>query len=102
MKHNNGRPRKPEASQQEWRRVPMGDEIGHVTCNKDRPGARPAGPLYTDWSIGRLEHRCCGDPKIRFQGSVVVTRNNAGRGKLRKEKKKEKKNKKERKEKKNK
>lgn len=80
----------------------MGDEIGHVTCNKDRPGARPAGPLYTDWSIGRLEHRCCGDPKIRFQGSVVVTRNNAGRGKLRKEKKKEKKNKKERKEKKNK
>ncbi|OJJ65562.1 hypothetical protein ASPBRDRAFT_139796 [Aspergillus brasiliensis CBS 101740] len=32
--------------------------------NNDRPGARPAGPPYTDRSIGGLERRCDGDPKF--------------------------------------
>ncbi|RDH13926.1 hypothetical protein M747DRAFT_212601, partial [Aspergillus niger ATCC 13496] len=69
MRHYNGGQRQPEVSQQEWRRVAMDNEINHARCNNDPPGARPAGPPYTDRSIGRLGPRCCGDPKFRSQGS---------------------------------
>ncbi|RDH26505.1 hypothetical protein BDQ94DRAFT_164422 [Aspergillus welwitschiae] len=71
MKHNNSGQRKSEASQQEWERVAMDDEIGHARRNNNRPGTRPAGPPYTDRSIGWLGRGCGSDPKFGSHGSVV-------------------------------
>ncbi|CAK44758.1 hypothetical protein M747DRAFT_324998 [Aspergillus niger ATCC 13496] len=74
MKHNNGGQRQPEAPQQEGRRVAMGDEIGHARRNNNRPGARPAGPPYTDRSIGWLGRGCGSDPQFGPHDSAVVGR----------------------------
>ncbi|OJZ80427.1 hypothetical protein ASPFODRAFT_147892, partial [Aspergillus luchuensis CBS 106.47] len=70
----------PEASQQEERRVGMSDEIDYARGNNDRPGARPAGPPYTDWSLSSLGRGCGSDPQFGPHASAVVGREKDAKG----------------------
>ncbi|OJZ80208.1 hypothetical protein ASPFODRAFT_53684 [Aspergillus luchuensis CBS 106.47] len=58
----------------------MSDEIDHARGNNDRPGARPACPPYTDWSISWLGRGCGSDPQFGPHDSAVVGREKDAKG----------------------